>query len=197
VVTVGGGAPPRRFMDFSSVMRHSASMAAVLFDTLRLSRTLRDKGRFTSEQAETLAEALGSATQEDLATKTDVVALRSEIAAVKADVTIVKAGIANLATKSELAEVKADIAGVKAQIANLATKSELAEVKADIAAIKAEIANLATKSELAEVKAELAGVKADIAGVKADILKWVVGAIGFQTVAMLGTVVGLVKIFAK
>jgi len=126
-------------------------MAAVLFDTLRLSRTLRDKGRFTSEQAETLAEALGSATQEDLATKTDVVALRSEIAAVKADVTIVKAGIANLATKSELAEVKA----------------------------------------------ELAGVKADIAGVKADILKWVVGAIGFQTVAMLGTVVGLVKIFAK
>jgi chromosome segregation ATPase len=161
-------------MDFSSVMRHSASMAAVLFDTLRRSRTLRDKGRFTSEQAETLAEALGEATHEDLATKADVVALRSDIAAVKADSTILKAEIANLATKSELAEVKADIAAVKA----------------DLTIVKAEIANLATKSELAEVKA-------DIAGVKADILKWVVGAIGFQTVAMLGTVVGLVKIFAK
>jgi hypothetical protein len=96
-----------------------------------------------------------------------------------------------------LAKIEAEIAVVKVEIANLATKSDLAEVRSDIAVVKAELANLATKSELAEVKAELAGVKADIAGVKADILKWVVGAIGFQTVAMLGTVVGLVKIFAK
>jgi hypothetical protein len=34
---------------------------ALLFDTLRLSRTLRDKGHFTPEQAEALAEALGEA----------------------------------------------------------------------------------------------------------------------------------------
>ena len=70
-------------------------------------------------------------------------------------------------------------------------------MKAEIAIVKAEIANLATKSELAEVKAEIAGVKAEIAGVRADILKWVVGAIGFQTAAMLGTVVALVRILAK
>jgi hypothetical protein len=31
-------------------------MTALLFDTLRLSRTLRDKGHFTSEQVEALAE---------------------------------------------------------------------------------------------------------------------------------------------
>jgi hypothetical protein len=100
-------------------------MAAVLFDTLRLSRTLRDKGHFSSEQAEALAEALGEATHEDLATK------------------------------------------------------------ADLAKIEA---------KLAEVKAEL---KTDIAEVKAYILRWMVGAIGFQTVATLGTVIALVKIFAK
>jgi hypothetical protein len=41
-------------------------MAAVLYDTLRLSRTLREKGRFTPEQAEALAEALGEASHEDL-----------------------------------------------------------------------------------------------------------------------------------
>jgi hypothetical protein len=109
-------------------------MAAVLFDTLRLSRTLRDKGHFTSEQAETLAEALGEATHEDLATKGDFAVLE-------------------------------------------------AAFKAEIGIVKAEIANLATKAELAELRA--------------DILKWVVGAIGFQTVATLGTVVALVKIFAK
>ena len=90
-------------------------MSALLFDALRLSRTLRDKGHFTPEQAEALAEALGEAAHDDLATKAD-------------------------------------------------------------------LANHATKADLAEVKA--------------DILKWVVGAIGFQTVVILA-LVSLVRIFAK
>ncbi len=111
-------------------------MPAVLFDTLRLSRTLREKGHFTAEQAETLAEAFGEAAHEDLATKADVAALRSEL--------------------------------------------------------KSEIANLR-----AELKTDIAEVKAEIAGVKAEILKWMVGAIGFQTAAILATIVGLVRIFAK
>jgi len=100
-------------------------MNAILFDTLRLSRTLRDKGHFTPEQAEALAEALGDAAQGDLATKAD-----------------------------------------------------LAGVRADLAALKAEL-------------------EAKIAEAKADILKWVVGAIGFQTVVILGALVSLVRIFAK
>ncbi|WOJ89631.1 hypothetical protein RZS28_17890 [Methylocapsa polymorpha] len=91
-------------------------MSAILFDTLRLSRTLRDKGHFTTEQAEALAEALGEASQDNLATKADII-------------------------------------------------------------------NLATRADLAEAKA--------------DILKWVVGAIGFQTVVILGALVSLVRIFAK
>lgn len=89
-------------------------MSAILFDTLRLSRTLRDKGHFTPEQAEALAEALGEAAHDDLATKTD-----------------------------------------------------------------------------------LAKLEAKISEVKADILKWVVGAIGFQTIVILGALVSLVRIFAK
>ena len=112
-------------MDFSLISLHIARVSALLFDTLRLSRTLRDKGHFTPEQAEALAEALG------------------------------EAGHGDLATKADLAALKADIA---------------------------------------EVRAEL---KADIAEVKADILKWVVGAIGFQTVVILGALVSLVRIFAK
>ncbi len=54
-------------------------MSAILFDTLRLSRTLRDKGHFTPEQSEALAEALGEASQDNLATKTDISILKGEI----------------------------------------------------------------------------------------------------------------------
>lgn len=105
-------------MDFQGLFLHILPMSALLFDTLRLSRTLRDKGHFTSEQAETLAEALGEVAHDDLATK------------------------------------------------------------ADLAALKADL-------------------KTDIVEAKADILKWVVGAIGFQTVVILGALVSLVRIFAK
>ncbi|ATQ66482.1 hypothetical protein Ms3S1_00340 [Methylosinus sp. 3S-1] len=93
-------------------------MSALLFDTLRLSRTLRDKGHFTTEQAETLAEALGEAGQDDLATKADLARLEGKL-------------------------------------------------------------------------------EAKLAEAKADILKWVVGAIGFQTLVILGALVSLARIFAK
>jgi hypothetical protein len=89
-------------------------MSALLFDTLRLSRTLREKGHFTTEQAETLAEALSEASQHDLATKADI-----------------------------------------------------------------------------------AQIEAKLAETKADILKWMVGAIGFQTLVILGALVSLARIFAK
>jgi uncharacterized small protein (DUF1192 family) len=126
---------------------------------------LREKGHFTPEQAETLAEALGEAAHGDLATKADLAALRSEL---KTDIAGVRTEIA--AVKAEL---KADIAGVKA------------ELKADIAAVRTEL------------KADIAAVRTEIAEVKADILKWVVGAIGFQTVVILAALVSLVRIFAK
>jgi len=48
-------------MDFWLVSAHIAPVNAILFDTLRLSRTLLDKGHSTPEQAEALAEALGEA----------------------------------------------------------------------------------------------------------------------------------------
>jgi len=130
-------------------------VSTLLFDTLRLSRTLRDKGHFTPEQAEALADALGEAAHNDLATKADLAVLK-----------------ADMATKADLAALKADMA-----------------TKADFAALRAEL-----KADIAAVRAEL---KADIAEAKADILKWVVGAIGFQTVVILGALVSLARIFAR
>jgi hypothetical protein len=70
-------------VDFPWAGPHNARMNALLFDTLRLARTLREAGHFTPEQAETLAEALGQAQHGDLATKADVARLEAEIAAVE------------------------------------------------------------------------------------------------------------------
>jgi hypothetical protein len=93
-------------------------MNALLFDTLGLSRTLRDKGHFTSEQAEALAEALGQARHGDLATKADLAAAIAEL-----------------------------------------------------------------KTEIAETKT--------------DLLKWIIGAIGFQTVVILGALISRIRIAAR
>jgi hypothetical protein len=123
--------PPqnRAELDFCGAASHIAAMNALLFDTLRLSRTLRDKGHFTSEQAEALAEALGEASHGDLATKADLAAAIAEL------------------------------------------KTEL-------------------KTEIAELKAE-------IGETRTDLLKWIIGAIGFQTVVILGALISLIRTVAK
>ncbi|MGB8898979.1 MAG: hypothetical protein WCC90_06945 [Methylocella sp.] len=128
-------------MDFRDAASHSAGVNALLFDTLRLSRILRDKGHFTSEQAEALAEALGEASHGDLATKAD--------------------------------------------LADLATK-------ADLAAVRTEIAELRT-----ELKTEIAELKIEIAGIKTELLKWIIGAIGFQTVVILGALISVIRLAAR
>jgi hypothetical protein len=127
-------------MDFQPSCSHTAAVNAILFDTLRLSRMLRDKGHFTPEQAEALAEALGEAVQGDLATKADLVAAKSEL------------------------------------------KTEIADLRMEL------------KTEIADLRTEL---KTEIAGTKTDLLKWIIGAIGFQTVVILGAVVSLARVFAK
>jgi hypothetical protein len=173
-------------LDFRDAASHSAGVNALLFDTLRLSRILRDKGHFTSEQAEALAEALGEASHGDLATKADLADLAT------------KADLADLATKAELAVLatKADLANLatKADLANLATKADLANLatKADLAAVRTEVAELKT-----ELKTEIAEMRVEIAGTKTELLKWIIGAIGFQTVVILGALISLIRLAAK
>jgi hypothetical protein len=131
-------------------------MNALLFDTLRLSRILRDKGHFTAEQAEALAEALGEASHGDLATKAD---------------------LADLATKADLAAVRTEMAELRTEL-----KTEIAELRTEL------------KTEIAELRTEF---KTEIAGIKVELLKWIIGAIGFQTVVILGALISLIKIAAK
>ncbi|WP_419829576.1 DUF1640 domain-containing protein [Methylobacterium sp.] len=110
----------------------AASATAVAFDTLRFVRTLRDKAKMSSEQAEGLADAIAEAIQNDLATKTDIAAVRTDIEALR-----------------------------------LSTKSEI------------EALQLANKADLAETKAE--------------IVTWMLGAIGFRALVIVGGSVALAR----
>jgi hypothetical protein len=67
----------------------------------------------------------------------------------------------------------------KDDLANLATKADLADLKT------------ATKADLADLKSS---TRADLAEVKADLMKWTFGAIGFQTVIVLGAVIALARV---
>ena len=42
-----------------------------------------------------------------------------------------------------------------------------------------------------------AELKSEIAGIKIELLKWIIGAIGFQTVVILGALISLIRIVAK
>jgi glutathione S-transferase len=151
-------------------------------------------GLFTSEQAEALAEALGEASQGDLATKTDLAGVRTEIAGLKTELKTELAGvgteIAEFRTelKSEIAgargELRSEIAGVGTEIAELRT-----ELKTEIDSVRAEL-----KADEAWLRTEL---KTEIAETRKDLLKWIIGAIGFQTVVILGALISIFIIFAK
>jgi hypothetical protein len=94
-------------------------MTSATFDSLQFVRILRDKGKFTTEQAESIADAVTTTLHDDLATKGDIQSV---------------------------------------------------------------------KSDLRETELRL---EAKIADVRSDILKWMFGTIGFQTVVILSAVIAL------
>ena len=72
--------------------------------------------------------------------------------------------------------------GVAAALAETATANLVTREYLDLrlGEIRATIATMATKAELAEAKAE--------------ILRWIIGAIGFQTIIILGAVAALIRL---
>jgi hypothetical protein len=63
----------------------------------------------------------------------------------------------------------------------------------DIAAIRAEIreSELRLRGEIRDTESRL---RTEIADLRSDILKWMIGAIGFQTIAVVGAVAGLIRL---
>jgi len=80
--------------------------------------------------------------------------------------------------------------GQQIDISHLATRTELQAVRDDL---KSDVEALRK-----EVKADIDGlrkeVKADISELKVDLLKWVIGAVGFQTVALIGAVITVARL---
>ncbi|CAA2158142.1 hypothetical protein MBRA_03481 [Methylobacterium brachiatum] len=79
-------------------------MAGVAFDTLKFARTLRDKVKLSSEQAEGLADAMAEALQGDLVTKAD---LRAELAKTRAEIVRWVAGLIGFQTLAIIGAVVA------------------------------------------------------------------------------------------
>jgi chromosome segregation ATPase len=71
-------------------------MTAAPFDTLKLTKALREKAHFTQEQAEGLTEALSDSFEEQIATKQDIAGLRADL---KGDIAGLKHEIDHLDAK--------------------------------------------------------------------------------------------------
>lgn len=97
-------------------------MATLTFDKLAYVDRLKAAG-MGEREARALAEGLDQALREEVATKTDLAAVKTELAT---DIAAVKADIA--AVKGEL---KADNAAVRAELA-----TQIATVRTDLAAVK-------------------------------------------------------------
>ena len=95
---------------------------------------------------------------------------------------------ANLATKADVAALKTDFAQVEATL-----KADIAQVEATLKADTAQV-EATLKTDIAQVEASLktdiAQVRGRIEAVKADLLKWMFGAL----IAQGGLIVALVKL---
>ena len=111
-------------------------MATLTFDKLAYVDRLKAAG-VGEREARALAEGLDQALREEVATKSDIAAVKSDLATAKAE----------LAT--DLAAVRTELKG---DIAAVGT-----ELKADIAAVRTEL-----KGDIAAVRTELAAVKHDM-----------------------------------
>lgn len=154
-------------------------MSALAFDTLAYARRMEAVG-FSRDQAEAMADEQAKIIDERLATKADLEAFRI---ATKADLEAY-----SRAMKADIGAVKIDIEALR-----IATKADIEALriatKADIEALR-----IATK---ADIEALRIGTKADMAETKSEILKWIMGTIGIQTVVIIGAVLALARVVPR
>lgn len=141
-------------------------MNAVPFDTLKFARALRDKAKLSPEQAEGFADAIAEAIQGDLATKRDI-----------AD--------SNTALTTDIQGVKTSLQG---EIQGVKTSLQ-AEIQSVKTSLQTEVQGVKADVREAELRLE-----AKIEASKAEIVKWMFGTIGFQTLIILGAVIALTRV---
>jgi hypothetical protein len=143
-------------------------MTLTSLDTHEVVKELKAAG-FTDDQAEAVTRVVRRAQDIDLSSL-----------ATKADL---EAGL--LATKTDL---RAELLATKADL-----QAELLATKADLQA-----GLLATRADLqAGLLAAKSDLQVGLAETTAEILKWMVGTIGLQTVVILGAVVALARMMGR
>ena len=140
---------------------------AIAFDTHRFVKHLTENG-FTEQQAEVLADEQVHLLNANLATQADIAAIHQDTAAIQRDIVEVRREIEVLRQ-----ETKADIDALRQ-----GTQANIATVRQEIEVLRQ------------ETKANLAEIRRDIAEVKADLIKWMVGAL----IAQGGVIVALLKL---
>jgi multidrug resistance efflux pump len=136
-----------------------------VFDTHAFVKRLTAAG-MPEAQAEVLADEQVRLIDDRLATKEDIAKLQA-------------------ATREDIARVHEDIAKLQA-----ATKEDIAKLQA---ATKEDIAKLqaSTKTDLREMELK---IDAKLESAKSEIVKWMFGTIGFQTIVVVGAVVALARL---
>ena len=165
-----------------------------MFDTLKFARALRDGGSFTPEQAERLSDALSEAISGEVAARADLEVTESKLGRKIDDLRAeLVAATARLDRKIDdvRAELKQDIADLRAELKQDITDLR-AELKQDITDLRAEL-----KQDITDLRTEIMGMEAKFEAAKADTIKWVVGIVGFQTVAIVGAAVVLARILGR
>jgi len=139
-------------------------MSAVLFDTHAFVRRMQAAG-MPEAQAEALAGEYTNWLDDRLATKADLADLART-------------------TKADISDLARD---TKADISDLArdTKADISDLARDT---KADISGLSRDLRETELRLE-----ARVESVKADILKWMFGTIGFQTLVLLGAILAIAR----
>jgi hypothetical protein len=147
-----------------------------VFDTHAFVKRLTAAG-MPEAQAEVLADEQVRLIDDRLATKEDIAKLQ---AATKEDIAKLQA-----ATTMDIASLHEDIAKLQA-----ATKEDIAKLQA---ATKEDIAKLqaATKTDLREMELK---IEAKLESFKSEIVRWMFGTIGFQTIVVVGGVVALARL---
>ena len=168
-----------------------------MFDTLKFARALREGGQFTPDQAERLSDALSDAVAGEVVSRADLGATEAKLVRQIDDLDgKLNRRIDDL--EGKLDRRIDDLEGkldrriddledkVDRRIDDLEGKLDhgLKEVRSDL------------RTEIKGVQAEIKGVEAKIEAAKADTLKWIVGIIGFQSVAIIGAAIVLARILA-
>ena len=147
---------------------------AIAFDTHRFVKNLTDHG-FTEEQAEVLANEQVNLLNSNLSTKTDIALIQRDIEVLRKE------------TKADIALIRRDI-----EVLRKETKADIALIQRDIEALRKE-----TKTDIALIQQDIEVLrketKADIANLKADLLKWMFGAL----IAQGGVIVTLIVALSR